>query len=248
MLLGEPPRTPWDLNFWLFGFPVRVHPLFWLVAIFLGASGDVRGLLTWVVVLFVSILLHELGHATAMRAYGLQPSILLYGLGGLAIYNQLGASRSGAPQPRSQILISLAGPGAGFLLAAVLIAAIKLSGHHVEFFPLGVDGPWIVTDPIGSPLFGRFLRQLLFFNIIWGLVNLLPVYPLDGGQIAREILVNLNPRDGIRQSLMLSVFAAAGVAVFAVSIDEWFVVILFGYLAYSSYTTLQSYRGRGRWQ
>jgi len=47
------------------------------------------------------------------------------------------------------------------------------------------------------------IQQLLFINVLWGIVNLLPVYPLDGGQIAREVLVAVNPRAGIQQSLML---------------------------------------------
>jgi hypothetical protein len=58
----------------------------------------------------------------------------------------------------------------------------------------------------------------------------------------------LNVRDGIRQSLILSVVTAAAVAAFASSIAEWFVVFFFGYLAYVSYTTLQAYSGRGGWR
>ena len=72
MLLGEPPRTGGDLNFQLFGIPVRVHPLFWLIAVLLGISGDPQPaeILLWVVAVFVSILVHELGHALTMRAFG----------------------------------------------------------------------------------------------------------------------------------------------------------------------------------
>ena len=51
---------------------------------------------------------------------------------------------------------------------------------------------------------------MLYVNIFWGLVNLLPVYPLDGGQIARELLELASPADGVRQSLWLSVIAAVG--------------------------------------
>ena len=83
------------------------------------------------------------------------------------------------------------------------------------------------------------------------MVNLLPVYPLDGGQIAREILLRLNLRDGIRQSLLLSIVAAVGMAALAASRELYFAALLFGYLAYSSYIrsckpTAVAIRGSGR--
>ncbi|MGD0882088.1 MAG: hypothetical protein ABSB09_11025, partial [Acidimicrobiales bacterium] len=75
---------------------------------------------------------------------------------------------------------------------------------------------------------------------------LLPIYPLDGGQIAREVLVQSHPREGIRASLCLSIAAAVAMAV--IGLTQWhrdlFVVAMFGYLAYSSYMTLQAYNGR----
>ena len=92
------------------------------------------------------------------------------------------------------------------------------------------------------------LNDIFFIWVVWGLVNLLPVYPLDGGQIAREILLKLSPREGIRQSLMLSIFAAGGMAaVRLVQWHDWFVVFFFGYIAYASYATLQAYSGRNPW-
>src|SRR6478736_1555485 len=129
MLLSEPAPTRGDIHFRLFGIPVRVHPMFWLVAVILGAGSFGRGevdpvdALVWVVVMFASILVHELGHATMQRAYGGNPWITLYGMGGLASCNDCDRS------PRSQIIISLAGPIAGFLLATVIILALRLSGH-----------------------------------------------------------------------------------------------------------------------
>jgi Zn-dependent protease len=105
-------------------------------------------------------------------------------------------------------------------------------------------------------LWGRlFVFYLLFISIIWGIVNLLPVYPLDGGQISREIFLTANPRDGIRQSLLLSTFTAAAVGVIVLlrsvqaadgrfDLRMLWVPALFGYLAYASYATLQAYTGR----
>ena len=94
-MLAEPPPSQYDLHFSLFGFPVRVHPMFWLVTLMLGyQSGDAAAVLTWIVAVFLSILVHELGHALVMRAYGLRPWIVLHGMGGLTGYEPAYAARS----------------------------------------------------------------------------------------------------------------------------------------------------------
>src|SRR6202011_2917389 len=110
-LIGEPPATQADLHFALFGIPVRVHPMFWLMAVLLGANmtaGRPDLMFFWVLAVFLSILVHELGHALVIRSFGSQPWITLYGMGGLASH---AATRT---DPGTHILISLAGPGAGF--------------------------------------------------------------------------------------------------------------------------------------
>jgi stage IV sporulation protein FB len=249
LLLGEPGRTPYDLSFSLGSIPVRVHPFFWLVGLLLGLQGGARpaGVLLWMAALFVSILGHELGHALVMRAFGSRPWITLYGLGGLASCHPAEAGWRGHATWR-QVAISAAGPGAGFLMAAALIGILYLSGHAPEFRSPRVTW-WIVTTPTAFPHehLGRFLDAMLFLTILWGLVNLLPVYPLDGGQIARELMLAANPRTGIVHSLGLSAAVALAVAIYGLSRQWIFLALLFGYLAYSSYATLQSYRQRGGW-
>jgi Zn-dependent protease len=244
VIFNEPSRTPYDLNFRVLGIPVRVHPLFWLVALLLGLGGgggrDLVPLLFWVGTAFVSILIHELGHALAARSYGWEPWITLHGFGGLASY------RPTYREPKSQILISLAGPGAGFLFAAVIVFFIAASGHHVQFtWPNFVLPIWF--EPLyQSRNLNRVLYYLLFINIFWGLVNLLPIYPLDGGQISHEVFQMVNPRDGVQQALWLSIIVAVAAGVFAwTRLGDQFLAIFCAYLAYTSYTTLQSYSGRG---
>jgi stage IV sporulation protein FB len=247
-MLGEPAPTQYDLKFWLFGIPVRIDPWFWLVALILGySSRDPVALASWVLAVFVSILIHELGHAFVMRAYGFRPWIVLYGMGGLTCRDTGYAYRSKGNDSLGQILISFAGPAAGFLLAAVLVLAFLGAGYGGQ---LSLGGPLGLTPGVqlSNTRFAFLINQIFFISVAWGLVNLLPIYPLDGGQIAREILLKFNSRDGIRWSLVLSI--AAAVAMAAYGLVQWqdkYVAFLFGYFAFSNYVTLQNYGGRSPW-
>jgi len=122
-----------------------------------------------------------------------------------------------------------------------------LAGYRVQLGLGGTYGVVIRMDQVGSPYLDYFLWYMLFISIIWGILNLLPVYPLDGGQIAREIFLTASPRSGIRQSLILSMITAAGLAVYALGNRHFFAAFLFGYLAFASYGTLQAYTGRRPW-
>lgn len=242
MLLSEPPASPYDLRFNLLGIPVRVHPMFWFVSLLLGLGGAPKPdqMLLWVAAVFVSILVHEMGHALVAQAHGWPPHITLYGFGGLASY------RPTYHTTRSSLLISIAGPAAGFLLAAAVLAALRLLGHRVEFeWPPTSRMPfrWEGFDSLRANL---LVYYLLYVNIFWGLVNLLPVYPLDGGQMAREVLCVFDRNDGTRQSLWLSLVVAAVIAVLAFTrLDDKYIAFFFAYLAYTSYSTLQAYFGPG---
>lgn len=263
MLIGEPAATAYDLRFGLFGIPIRVHPFFWLVGVFLGARGHPSVLIMWVGVLFVSILVHELGHALTMRYFGLRPHVVLYSFGGMAIadsgFSEFGgpSSEFGGPSARigarERILYTLAGPGAGFMLAALVVIGVLTMGG--QFLVNWANFPffWQVTLAAGGQpldrdeyqMAYRLVNLLLYVNILWGLVNLLPVYPLDGGQIARELMSQKDPWRGVVQSLWLSVYTAAAIAAWALIVyGEMFIAVMFGLLAYSSYNTLQ----RGGWR
>jgi Zn-dependent protease len=258
MFSYEPPRTAYDLHFSIAGIPVRVHPLFWLATLLLGSNswggdGNVdpdagMKLLIWAGVMFVSILVHELGHSFVMRYFGQSPRIVLHMLGGLAIadadFLQRGATRR---TPQQQILISLAGPCAGFLLAT--LTAVLVTALQGEFWLDFTNPPFFYhyrlpgTTP--QPL-QIMIGYSLFFNIFWGLVSLLPVLPLDGGQAARELLEMNDARHGFVRCLKLSMIAAIVVAVAGwMYLDDWFMAMLFASLAASNYMTLQQIMGGG---
>jgi stage IV sporulation protein FB len=236
----EPERTAYDLNFRLFRFPVRVHPWFWLATLIFGAGewhpDRPEFLLGWVAIALVSFLVHELGHAVAYRAFGVGAHVVLYALGGLAVpWDHVGGRWQ-------RVVVSLAGPAAGFVLAAAVWGTNQAS-------------PWA-----GTNLFTAFLyTRLLWINIAWGVVNLLPVFPLDGGRVSQEVFAHvLGPR-GIRVALQLSVWTAGAVAVYSLlclaefpplmdllaqapwwtPVGGIWTLVLFGVLAYQSYQLLQ---------
>jgi stage IV sporulation protein FB len=257
MILSEPPRSQGDLYFRLFGFPIRIHWMFWVVTLVLSISTREQTppaeVVIWMVAVTVSIIIHELGHAFLQRHYGGRPRIVLYGMGGLAICEDCDRST------RSQILIALAGPLAGFAFAAILLLLMRITGHGVGLI-VGEGSPFVsgpLDDATGFKLFGLtlvvqslgnahasdLLLNFLWINILWGLVNLLPIYPLDGGQISREVCQIGNPRGGIVVSLQISIACAVAMALFGLLFwNSFYTALLFGYLAYMSFQILQAYR------
>jgi stage IV sporulation protein FB len=259
VLLGEPPSSQADLSFRLFGFPIRVTPWFWLAALLLGWNssndGNPQILLSWLIAVFVSILIHELGHAVAFRYFGIPAHVVLYHFGGLAIPDSAYAGPSGRRSlgRYGHILISAAGPLAQLAVAGGVIVALLLAGKAV---PLGgFVGGWILRFAIalGIPLdlnlgpasLVTFLVFFLYVSVYWALLNLLPIYPLDGGQIAREVFLLFDRHDALRHSLILSFAAAALATIWGFSTGNQYLGILFGMLAYGSYTALQAYLGQG---
>jgi len=216
--------TPFDLRWRMFGVSVRVHPLFWLVAILIGPHRPQEGVV-WVLAFFVSVLIHELGHAVSAKAFGWDPWVVLYGLGGLTFFQ---------PSSRAvgrRVFIAFAGPLAGFLLAAAVWALVL--GHE------GVAGfEWfdLLRGPVGAAWpENEFARLLLFYlafiNFWLNVLNLLPVYPLDGGQISRLLLTWHWPRHGARWAAYLSIAVAAAVAVLGLVYEQIFLAVLFGLMA-----------------
>jgi stage IV sporulation protein FB len=257
VILSEPPPSQGDVHFRLGPFPVRIHPFFWLVAFVTGLSatgGEPKAVLMWMVVVLVSIVVHELGHALLQRLHGGTPRIVLHGLGGLAISDRSHHSAL------ANVLVSLAGPAAGFVLAVLILGIAPLAGVELQFrapwdnaeFTLPSYYPaelFLATVAIGgqSQPLALLVALLLQVNVLWGLINLLPIYPLDGGQVSRELMmVAFTPRTGIIRSLWLSIGCAVAAAVLlGLARQSVFSMILFGVLAYSSYQALQAYRDEG---
>jgi Zn-dependent protease len=156
------------LSFRVAGFPIQVHPLFFLIALATGATGgwNPARIAVWSGVVFASVLVHELGHALAFRRFGHGASISLHGLGGTTT-----STGGRSLTHRQDLWVSLAGPGAGFLLGGLVLGLQLLT-------PVGQAGG----------LAGYTVRALLWTNFGYGLLNLLPIHPLDGGHAMAAII------------------------------------------------------------
>jgi Zn-dependent protease len=131
--------------------------------------------------LFISVLLHEIGHILAARAFdGSGEEILLWPFGGLAAVHQ------GLPL-RAQVITSLSGPLVNLVLCGIFLSAVITSGN----LPRALN-PLTLVVPEGGLKSPNLLidLQVLMFSLNWMqlLINLVPVYPLDGGQVLRSAL------------------------------------------------------------
>ena len=255
MFLSEPGQTAYDINFSFLGFPVRVHPAFFILPLLLGRNlvRDMNmgvGLILVAALFFVSILIHEIGHAVAFRYYGIPSRIVLYWMGGLAIPGSSGGSwgnqqRAFSLNSNQQIVVSLAGPIFGFLLAAALVGVVYLAGGHIELIkPGAIPLPRLhlaETVFAGNAPAAMVLWGGIVLNIFLNLLNLIPIYPLDGGQVARQMMIQMDPNDGPRNSIYLSIGVAVLLALFCFSIGDRFLGFFMGFMAWSNYQTLQRF-------
>lgn len=154
----------------IFGIPVTISPwhLLWMLLLFSGQFEGPNGItlgLSMILIATASILGHELGHGLTAKAFALEPEVYLVSLGGFT--RHLPARR-----PRDEFLIVAAGPTMNFAIAA---AASLLRSHP-------------------NPLVATLAHHAMGINIVWGVYNLLPVWPMDGGQLLRILLTKLTHR------------------------------------------------------
>lgn len=227
------------LRFTFLGFPIMIHWMFWLnTALMGGALGanspeQLRHLLGWMVAVFLSILIHELGHAIAMRNFGdRRVGIVLYAFGGLA----QGSSHLAR---REDLIVSAAGPGLQILVGLAVGWSITL--WHVPSL-------WL----------GEMLDAFTVVSLFWALLNLIPIVPLDGGRLCLAWL----GAGKQRQALTISLVCAVVLALFSFQWELWlglqngvlklveirartrvgggiFTLLLFGMLAWNNWKQLR---------
>ncbi len=198
--------------------PLRIQGSFVLMALFLGLNErDPVKLALWVAIVLVSVTIHELGHALAGKAFGLEPRIELYGMGGLTYFNGGRAELSTG----KSIAVSLAGPFAGFAFGFLVLVA-QLAGLHPS-----------------HPLAGHAVWLLLWVNVGWGIFNLLPMLPLDGGNVMRAVVKAVAKDRGEKIARIISIAIAAAIALWAIRGRQWWVLYLGGLYTFQNVQALR---------
>lgn len=223
------------MNFYVFSIArIPVHLSVWallLVAWLAWRMGDpVLGAMMGLGAL-ISVLIHELGHAVVAARYGLQPAILLHALGGVTQHTP-------ARTDAQDAWIIAAGP-----LIQLAAGAVVLVGW--------VLGAAIAPAIAGHPMVSSFLFAFLYVSLFWGLINLAPMWPLDGGKLFRLGLIHLL---SVKPLLADRITHITGIALAIVAfLLFWLfiggflllVLLIFGMVAFQNVMALREDRGAG---
>ncbi len=221
-LLSTPVVSRKGIFFWLFRCLVTVRFTFFLTAVLLGLrSRSLTGIGVWVVVVFAAVLLHELGHALVARFFRQTPRIELHAMGGTTSWAWIDELKWS-----QRVAISLAGPGIGFVAGGLL---------------------WLGSSivPPQEPYMLTLARSdFLWVSIAWGIFNLAPMLPLDGGQVVAEIAEHRLGRDrgrfvALRVSVATGVVGLAG----ALVLGQTWLGLVCGILAFDNYQRMRGLPG-----
>lgn len=206
--------------------PIRIYPFFWVLALIIGwlnsfsemasINGALIKTILWVVVITISIIVHEYGHALSALAFGQNAKIDLVGFGGVT-------HRQG-PKLKlwKEFIIVFCGPLLGLCLAFITYLVLSKVGER----PLNL---W------------RYLLEITFYvNAFWTAVNLLPVQPLDGGRLLSIVLEGIFGVKGIKIAYFLSILIATAVGLLFFALNAILAGSLFLILAFESYRSWQS--------
>ena len=208
------------VRFKLFGIPITILPWFWLTLALIGYSSlsnaqDLFRLVLFILAGFISIMVHELGHGLTIKKLGADTQIVLQAFGGFATYPP---NRFSRPQ---DFLITAAGPLVQLVLGGIVWAIYQ----NLDKETFETLGPY-------------FLWVLYKISFIWAIFNLLPVFPLDGGQLLNAVL---GPkRRGITH--VVSILVAVAVGALGFRFGYLFAALFMGFFAYQNFQLLQASR------
>lgn len=191
----------------VFGIPVRVHFSFVLVilgvALYAAALGQSVGLaLLMLLLLVVSLVLHELGHALAAKFLGVKTrEIVLYPIGGRA-------RLTGAPSGGLELCIAAAGPLVNLLAALVVLIVSTIQSESLSLDPEGSQASYV-------------LGTLFWSNVALFALNLLPAFPMDGGRILRALMtLFMSEESATRVAAFVGQSMAVAVALVAIVVPS----------------------------
>jgi stage IV sporulation protein FB len=204
---------PTRAHFSLFGIPIRVEPVFLIIALLFGlqyAEYDTKLVFAWVAVTFVSILVHELGHGLTLKSFGQRSSIVLHGFGGVTMHR-------GRLSKGQSIAVSVAG-------SVTCLALLWWPARQLRASDWFLDQSFVVQNTV---IF------VAFANLWWSVANLLPIRPLDGGNVVQELF-------GVDASRKASIVVAGVAGIWAFTQDQRLAGFFALYLAYSNYVELKA--------
>lgn len=218
------------LQFSIGKIPVEVrasHLFFSFVLAFLfsqnAALPQPVALVSWVVVISISVLVHELGHAAVSLFFGYKPSIVLIAMGGYTL------TPTEKPMPwLKDIVLTLAGPLAGYGLAVLfglLAAGVPADNFAVLHY---------------------VFRSFLWANLVWSTFNLIPMGPLDGGRVAAILFARLSPKHGPLGAQVLGILCGVPLLLWALSSGSVFMAVFIGmFMLRSLWLSAELLRGDG---
>ncbi len=222
----------WSLKlFSINGIPIRIHITFLVVIAWaayngfaLGRADRVQGvafMVALILLLFLCVLLHELGHSLVAQLFGVHVAdITLWPLGGLARIARM------PERPYQEFIMTAAGPATNILVALVLsLAALAWFGPG-RLLAL-VTAPWLLYDLIGDMSITSLWFVLIADNVLLALFNLLPAFPLDGGRMLRAVLAAfLSYRSATSIAATIGQFLALLLGLAALLIGDLFLVAI----------------------
>jgi Zn-dependent protease len=198
--------------------PVRVEPAFLLISALFGLRYLEFGLdvvLVWVACSFVSILVHELGHGFALKVFGQPSVIVLHGFGGVTI-----SQRRSALQGMRSVIVSVAGSLTALLVLWLPVRSYLDSLSFDQAFNLPELALWALI----------FIE---FQNLWWSIANLLPIRPLDGGNVTTELF-------GVDTARRVSIGVAIAAAIFAFVNDQGYAGFFALFLAFMNFQEIRA--------
>ena len=186
----------WSLKlFSVNGIPIRIHITFLLVVVWAAYSGFVAGRADWklgvafmvalALLLFLCVLLHELGHSLVAQLFGVHVAdITLWPFGGLARIARM------PERPYQEFVMTAAGPATNILLAILLsLAAFAWLGpDEILALAASARSAWLFRGLLASMSAKTLLLVLVANNVPLAVFNLIPAFPLDGGRMLRALL------------------------------------------------------------
>lgn len=196
---------------------------FFLIAFFVVMNYNpqlgIQYALLWILIVFISVLVHELAHAATIGLFGYGASrIILGGMGGVTINARVA-------RPWHDMLISIAGPLSSFGLM------FAMQG----FMSTGIPA----RDPMLYPL----VYLLIIMNKLWGLFNLIPVPPLDGAHFVSNLLRTFLPEQSASAIAMwIAMIGGGGVAIYFAATGSVFIAVLIGWFTFTAFQQWRNQR------